>query len=218
MSRKRHGTSLDGFLKEEGLFDESQAMAIKEVVVYQLTEAMQQQSLSKSRLAVLLNTSRSQVDRLLDPTRDVTLTTLQRAAALVGRRLRIDLVSRAASEPVNFCRIADQYCLPYRFAARPLVDQVEQRRIIRQVRLQRWVRPVGGEQHALGRCADELLRRRSGIRIGRRPGLRAMVRRRQLDPAAAAIDQSAQGLPCRVIGRDRLPEPADMVDHDVARE
>ncbi len=92
MSRKRHGTSLDGFLKEEGLFDESQAMAIKEVVVYQLTEAMQQQSLSKSRLAVLLNTSRSQVDRLLDPTRDVTLTTLQRAAALVGRRLRIDLV------------------------------------------------------------------------------------------------------------------------------
>ena len=92
MSRKRHGTSLDGFLKEEGLFDESQAMAIKEVVVYQLTEAMQQQSLSKSRLAVLLNTSRSLVDRLLDPTRDVTLTTLQRAAALVGRRLRIDLV------------------------------------------------------------------------------------------------------------------------------
>lgn len=92
MSRKRHGTSLDGFLKEEGLFDESQAMAIKEVVVYQLTEAMQQQSLSKSRLAVLLNTSRSQVDRLLDPTHDVTLTTLQRAAALVGRRLRIDLV------------------------------------------------------------------------------------------------------------------------------
>lgn len=92
MSRKRHGTSLDGFLKEEGLFDESQAMAIKEVVVYQLTEAMQQQSLSKSRLAVLLNTSRSQVDRLLDPTRDVTLTTLQRAAALVGRRLRLDLV------------------------------------------------------------------------------------------------------------------------------
>lgn len=92
MSRKRHGTRLDDFLKEEGFFDESQALAIKEVVVYQLTEAMQQQSLSKSRLAVLLNTSRSQVDRLLDPTRDVTLTTLQRAAALVGRRLRIDLV------------------------------------------------------------------------------------------------------------------------------
>lgn len=92
MSRKHHGTSLDAFLKEEGIFDESQALAIKEVVVSQLTEAMQQQSLSKSRLAVLLNTSRSQVDRLLDPGRDVTLTTLQRAAALVGRRVRIELV------------------------------------------------------------------------------------------------------------------------------
>ncbi|MCE2947318.1 MAG: Fis family transcriptional regulator [bacterium] len=92
MSRKHHGTSLDSVLKEVDLFDESQTLAIKEVVVYQLTEAMQRQSLSKSRLAVLLNTSRSQVDRLLDPTRDVTLTTLQRAAALVGRRVRIDLV------------------------------------------------------------------------------------------------------------------------------
>ena len=92
MSRKHHGTSLDAFLQEEGVFDESQALAIKEVVVSQLTEAMQQQSLSKSRLAVLLNTSRSQVDRLLDPGRDVTLTTLQRAAALVGRRVRIELV------------------------------------------------------------------------------------------------------------------------------
>ena len=57
-----------------------------------LTEAMEKQSLSKSRLAVMLKTSRSQVDRLLDPSRDVTLSTLQRAAALIGRKVHIQLV------------------------------------------------------------------------------------------------------------------------------
>ena len=92
MSKKHIGSSLDSFLKEEGTFDEAQALAIKEVVVWQLTEAMAKQSLSKARLAVMLKTSRSQVDRLLDPTRDVTLSTLQRAAALVGRKVQIELV------------------------------------------------------------------------------------------------------------------------------
>lgn len=92
MTKRHHGSSLDSFLKEEGVFEEAQALAIKEVVVWQLTEAMKAQSLSKSRLAVMLKTSRSQVDRLLDPTRDVTLSTLQRAAALVGRKVHIELV------------------------------------------------------------------------------------------------------------------------------
>ncbi len=92
MSKKHLGSSLDDYLKGEGMFDEAQALAIKEVVVWQLTDAMEKQSLSKARLAVLLKTSRSQVDRLLDPTRDVTLSTLQRAAALVGRKVQIELV------------------------------------------------------------------------------------------------------------------------------
>ncbi|MGA8148284.1 MAG: Fis family transcriptional regulator [Gallionellaceae bacterium] len=89
---KHIGSSLDDFLKEEGTYEEAQARAIKEVVVWQLTEAMEKQSLTKTRLAVMLKTSRSQVDRLLDPTRDVTLSTLQRAAALVGRKVQIELV------------------------------------------------------------------------------------------------------------------------------
>ena len=92
MSKRHHGTSLDSFLKEEGAFDEAQALAIKEVVVWQLMDAMEKGDMSKARLAVLLKTSRSQVDRLLDPTRDVTLSTLQRAAALVGRKVQIELV------------------------------------------------------------------------------------------------------------------------------
>ena len=92
MSKQHHGSSLDSLLQEEGVFEETQALAVKEDVAWQLTEAMAKQSLTKARLAVLLKTSRSQVDRLLDPTRDVTLSTLQRAAALVGRKLRIELV------------------------------------------------------------------------------------------------------------------------------
>ena len=89
---KHIGSSLDDFLKEEGIYEETQALAIKEVVVWQLVEAMEKQSMSKARLATMLKTSRSQVDRLLDPTRDVTLSTLQRAAALVGRKVQIELV------------------------------------------------------------------------------------------------------------------------------
>jgi len=89
---KHVGSNLDDFLKEEGIYEEAQALAIKEVVVWQLTEAMKKQALTKTRLAALLKTSRSQVDRLLDPTRDVTLSTLQRAAALVGRKVQIELV------------------------------------------------------------------------------------------------------------------------------
>ncbi|EQD36117.1 hypothetical protein B1A_17998 [mine drainage metagenome] len=92
MSNRHIGSSLDDFLKEEGIFEETQAIAIKEVVAWQLADAMEKQSMSKTRLAVLLKTSRSQVDRLLDPTRDVTLSSLQRAAALVGRKVQIELV------------------------------------------------------------------------------------------------------------------------------
>ena len=79
-----------GALKDDGFFEELQALAIKEVVVWHLTEAMEKQSLFKASLATLLKTSRSQVDRLLDPTRVVTLSILQRAAALVGRKVQIE--------------------------------------------------------------------------------------------------------------------------------
>lgn len=86
------GSSLDDFLKEEGIFEQTQNRAIKEVIAWQLTQAMQEQAMSKTRMAALLQTSRSQLDRLLDPSSDVTLSTLERAAALVGRKLSITLV------------------------------------------------------------------------------------------------------------------------------
>jgi antitoxin HicB len=92
MKNRHVGSSLDEFLKEEGRYEEAQGHAIKEAIARQLIEAMQQQSLTKARMAALLKTSRSQVDRLLDPTADVTLSTLQRAAALVGRKVQIELI------------------------------------------------------------------------------------------------------------------------------
>ena len=92
MSKKHMGSSIDAFLQEEGIFEEAQAQAIKEVVAWQLAEAMKKKKISKSKMAMLLKTSRTQVDRLLDPKNDITLGSLQRAAAIVGRRVNIKLM------------------------------------------------------------------------------------------------------------------------------
>ena len=92
MCKKHMGSSIDDFLKQEGIFEEAQAEAIKEVVAWQLAEAMKKKNISKARMAMLLKTSRTQVDRLLDPKNDITLSSLQRAAAIVGRRVMIKLV------------------------------------------------------------------------------------------------------------------------------
>ena len=92
MSKKNLGSSIDDFLNNENIFEESQAQVVKEVVAWQLAKAMKKKKISKARMAVLLKTSRSQVDRILDPKRDITLGSLQRAAALVGQRVMIELV------------------------------------------------------------------------------------------------------------------------------
>ena len=92
MSKKHMGSSIDDFLKEEGMFDEAQAQAVKEVVAWQLAEAMKKKKISKNKMAALLKTSRTQIDRLLTSKNDITLSSLQRAAAIVGRRVTIELV------------------------------------------------------------------------------------------------------------------------------
>ena len=92
MSKKHMGSSVDDFLKAEGIFEEAQAQAVKEVVAWQLAEAMKKKKLSKNRMAAMLKTSRTQVDRLLSAKDDITLSSLQRAAAMVGRRVTIQLV------------------------------------------------------------------------------------------------------------------------------
>jgi len=94
MAENKHkGSSLDSFLEEEGVLAEFQATAIKEVIAWQLGQAMKDRNLSKRKLAELMHTSRTQVDRVLDPTNaGVTLETLQRAAEVLGRRVQFELV------------------------------------------------------------------------------------------------------------------------------
>jgi len=86
-------SSLDDLLKQDGKLAEFEAVAVKEVLAWQLGEAMKAGNLSRRRLAERMKTSRSQVNRLLDPSDgNVTLATLQRAAKIVGRSLRLELV------------------------------------------------------------------------------------------------------------------------------
>ena len=86
-------TSVDQFLAEDGKLELFEAIAIKEVLAWQLENAMKDKKLSRKRMAKQMGTSRSQVSRLLDPKDgNVTLTTLQRAAEIVGRKVRIEFV------------------------------------------------------------------------------------------------------------------------------
>ena len=86
------GSSFDDFLKEEGIYEEVTARAIKRVIARQLDALMEDQGLTKSELAKRMKTSRAQLDRLLDPENgSVTLHTLHRAAAILGKRLRVEL-------------------------------------------------------------------------------------------------------------------------------
>jgi antitoxin HicB len=96
MTKKRKaaiGSSFDDFLKEDGIYEEVTARAIKRVIARQLDALMQAEGLTKSELARRMDTSRAQLDRLLDPDNEsVTLGTLARAAQAVGRQLRFELV------------------------------------------------------------------------------------------------------------------------------
>jgi len=91
--RGRIGSSLDDFLKEEGFYEEVTGKAIKRVIARQLDGIMRENNLTKTMLAKRMQTSRAQLDRLLDPDNEpVTLGTLTRAAHAVGRTLRMELV------------------------------------------------------------------------------------------------------------------------------
>lgn len=87
------GSSLEDFLREEGRLEEARQVAAKRVLAWQLRQAMERQQLNKVDIAERMQTSRSQLDRLLDPDNGkVRLDTLNRAAAIVGKRIKIELV------------------------------------------------------------------------------------------------------------------------------
>jgi len=89
------GSSVEDFLREEGLYEAASARAIKEVLAWQIEREMERQGISKAEMARLMKTSRSALDRLLDPENEsVTLSTLFRAAAALGSDLGVELKSR----------------------------------------------------------------------------------------------------------------------------
>ncbi|MGC2696033.1 MAG: Fis family transcriptional regulator [Candidatus Angelobacter sp.] len=88
-----NGTSFDEFLREEGMLEEAEAVAIKRVIAWQLRREMQRKRITKKVMAGRLRTSRSQLDRLLDPQyAGVTLGTLSRAAMVLGKRLKVQVI------------------------------------------------------------------------------------------------------------------------------
>lgn len=94
-SRKKNphwGTTLDKFLAEEGIRETAKAAALTRVLAWQLQQEMERQGITKAVLAERMHTSRAQVDRILKAKGNVTIESLQRAAALVGRKLRLELV------------------------------------------------------------------------------------------------------------------------------
>lgn len=96
MAKKNLGSNFDNFLAEENLLEEVQAVAIKRYIAFQLAEKMTEEHLSKAEMARRMETSRSALDRLLDPDNpSVTLQTLQSAAHALGGRLKVELDFRS---------------------------------------------------------------------------------------------------------------------------
>jgi DNA-binding Xre family transcriptional regulator len=90
------GSSFDEFLKADGLLEEVEAVAVKRVIAWQLAKTMKARRITKKVMAARLRTSRSQLDRLLDPENtSVSLSTLTRAANAIGKRLRVEMVDAA---------------------------------------------------------------------------------------------------------------------------
>jgi len=89
------GSSFDSFLEEEGIREEVEAVAVKRLLGWQLEQAMREQQITKQAMAKELHTSRSQLDRLLNPQNaSVSLETIARAAKVLGKRITIHIVDR----------------------------------------------------------------------------------------------------------------------------
>jgi predicted XRE-type DNA-binding protein len=97
MNPKHIGSDFDDFLREEGLLEEAEAVAAKRVLAFQIAQAMAERDLSKAAMARRMGTSRSSLERLLDPgVPSVTLLTIEKAARVLGKRVRIEMVEADA--------------------------------------------------------------------------------------------------------------------------
>ena len=88
---KHCGSTLDDFLKEEGIYESAKIEAVTRVITWQIAEEMLKKGITKTQMAEQMHTSRAQIDRILKAKGNITIETLQRAAAFVGRELRLEL-------------------------------------------------------------------------------------------------------------------------------
>lgn len=94
VDNKHVGGDLDDFLRDEDILDDAEAVATKRVIAYQIAQEMEREHITQTELARRMKTSRSAVERLLDPANpSVTLSTLERAASAVGKRLKVQLTA-----------------------------------------------------------------------------------------------------------------------------
>jgi len=92
MNKKHIGSNFDDFLKEENIYEQVQAVAIKRIIAYQIAEEMKKKNLTKTEMASRMKTSRAALERLLDPENvSITLITLEHAASALGKKLTVQL-------------------------------------------------------------------------------------------------------------------------------
>ena len=92
---KFQGSNFDDFLKENDILEETEALALKKILAYQLEQAMLRDNINKTRMALKMHTSRSALDRLLDPQNtSITLNTLVKAAHVIGKKINITLANK----------------------------------------------------------------------------------------------------------------------------
>ena len=93
MKHKNIGSSFDSFLEEEGVLEQIEEVAIKRVIALQIEQERKKRNLTKTKLAIEMKTSRSSLDRLLDPDNDsITLQTIKKAAGFLGKRVQLQLI------------------------------------------------------------------------------------------------------------------------------
>ena len=92
MNKKHQGSNFDDFLQEEQLLGQAEAVALKRVLAFQIAQEMERSHFTKAEMARRMHTSRASLERLLDPSHSsVTLATLERAATVLGKKLKIEL-------------------------------------------------------------------------------------------------------------------------------
>jgi antitoxin HicB len=93
LNKEAIGSSFDDFLAEENLLAESEAVAIKRVIAFEVQKSMEEKHISKTEMAKRMGTSRSALTRLLDPLNNsITLATIETALAAIGKRVQIQIV------------------------------------------------------------------------------------------------------------------------------